>query len=103
VSVWPRLFQNLRSTRANELCRIHPSHVAAAWLGHSEELADEHHRNVNDADFEKAIARPAGKAAQNPAQHTPEQARNDSKPDLAMSEDHSENQAKRDLCEAAGG
>ena len=103
VSPWPRLFQNLRSTRANELCRIHPSHVAAAWLGHSEEVADEHYRNVTDADFDKAIAGASNQAAQNQAQHTPETSRIELKPDLAMGENHSEKQAKRDLCEAAGG
>jgi integrase len=79
VTAWPRLFQNLRSTRANELCRSHPSHVAAAWLGHSEEVADEHYRNVTDADFDKAICELAGNAGENQGEHTSESVCNDKK------------------------
>lgn len=30
---WPKLFQNLRASRATELASEHPAHVAATWLG----------------------------------------------------------------------
>ena len=48
------LFQNLRASRATELAAEHPGHVAAAWLGHSNTVADKHYRQVTDADFERA-------------------------------------------------
>ena len=41
---WPRLWQNFRATRATELADKYPSHVAAAWLGHTERIADGHYR-----------------------------------------------------------
>ncbi|QDU55774.1 tyrosine-type recombinase/integrase [Aeoliella mucimassa] len=39
---WPKLFQNMRATRATELAKEHPGHVAATWLGHSTKVADKH-------------------------------------------------------------
>lgn len=41
---WPKLWQNFRATRATELADRYPSHVAAAWVGHSERIADGHYR-----------------------------------------------------------
>ena len=32
VKPWPKLFQNLRMTRATELARTYPAHVTAEWL-----------------------------------------------------------------------
>ena len=63
---WPKLWQNLRATRATELANEFPGHVAAAWLGHSERIADEHYRQVTSEHFE--LATTPKKAAQNPAQ-----------------------------------
>jgi integrase len=40
---WPKLFQNLRASRATELAAAHPGHVAAAWLGHSTDVALRHY------------------------------------------------------------
>ena len=54
VTPWPKLFQNLRASRATELASEHPAHVAAAWLGHSTIVASKHYWQVTDADFEKA-------------------------------------------------
>jgi len=56
VKPWPKLFQNLRASRATELAAEHPSHVAAAWLGHSTIVAAKHYWQVTDADFEKATS-----------------------------------------------
>jgi len=50
VSPWPKLFHNLRASRATELVAEHPIHVAAAWLGHSALVA------VNGA---RIVQRPA--------------------------------------------
>ena len=47
---WPKLFHNLRASRATELVRMFPSHVVAAWLGHTETIADKHYRKVTADD-----------------------------------------------------
>jgi integrase len=65
LAPWPKLFQNLRATRATELAADYPAHVAADWLGHSTIIAQRHYWRVTDADFEKATAVPA---LQNPVQ-----------------------------------
>lgn len=59
---WPKLFQNLRSSRQTELERKHPSHVVCAWIGNSLRVAAKHYLQVTDADFERATQ----KAAQYP-------------------------------------
>ncbi len=73
---WPRLWQNLRATRATELADQYPSHVAAAWLGHTEQIADRHYRQTTGTHYKRAIKEPTGplpgqgeKLAQKPAQY----------------------------------
>jgi integrase len=51
---WPKLFVNLRASRATELAAEFPGHVAAAWLGHSNAIANRHYRQVTDADYDRA-------------------------------------------------
>ena len=51
----PKLFQNLRASRATELAAEHPGHVAAEWLGHSTAVAQKHYWQVTDADFDRTI------------------------------------------------
>ncbi len=63
---WPKLFQNLRATRATELADDYPSHVAADWLGHSATIADKHYRQTTETHFARAI----GEVVQNPVQST---------------------------------
>lgn len=55
LTPWPKLFQNLRASRATELAAEYPGHVAAAWLGHSTEVAQRHYWQVTEADFAKAV------------------------------------------------
>lgn len=55
---WPKLFQNLRASRATELAAEYPGHVAAAWMGHSTMVAQKHYWRVRDVDFEKATQIP---------------------------------------------
>ncbi len=64
---WPKLFQNLRSTRETELMKQFPIATACKWLGNSAKVALAHYNQVTDADFEAALGRPA-KAQQNPQQ-----------------------------------
>jgi integrase len=85
VKPWPRLWQNLRASRATELSAEHPQHVAAAWCGHTEAVAEGHYWQVRDSDFEKALAGP--KAAQNPAQSEAESAgTGGNEPDLELAQ-----------------
>jgi integrase len=56
VKPWPKLFQNLRSTRETELVNSGlPVHVVAAFLGNSPKVAADHYLQVNQSDFDRAI------------------------------------------------
>jgi hypothetical protein len=50
----PKLFMNLRASRATELVADHPGHVAAEWLGHSDKIATKHYWRTTDVDFDRA-------------------------------------------------
>src|SRR5262249_42115382 len=57
VSVWPKLFQNLRATRQTELvARGEQEHAVCQWLGNSQAVAREHYLRVTDADFERVAS-----------------------------------------------
>ena len=77
---WPKLFQNLRSTRETELAEVWPEHVVCAWIGNSKKVAREHYLQVTDEHFERAAMpdRVTNQAAQNPTQHMSELSREDS-------------------------
>jgi len=62
VKTWPKLFQNLRASRATELAAEFPAHVAAAWLGHSTFIAQKHYWQVTDVDFDRAVSATTGEA-----------------------------------------
>jgi integrase len=66
VKPWPKLFQNLRSTRQTELAESWPEHVVCAWLGNSRIVAREHYLQVTDEHFRQAAE--VNSAAQNAAQ-----------------------------------
>ncbi|MBX3380871.1 MAG: site-specific integrase [Phycisphaeraceae bacterium] len=69
VPAWPRLWQNLRASRACELAADFPQHVAAEWLGHGVAVAQAHYWAAREEDFARALLTPAeAKAAQNAAQ-----------------------------------
>jgi len=74
VAPWPKLFVNLRATRATELVEKFPAHVAAAWLGHSPEIARKHYLSVTEADYERAQG--AAQKATQQEREMPEMARN---------------------------
>jgi len=58
VKRYPKLFQNLRSTRQTELVADGwPQHVVCAWLGNSEQVARDHYFQVTDADYLAAAGR----------------------------------------------
>jgi excisionase family DNA binding protein len=54
LTPWPKPWQNLRSSRATELADQYPSHVCAAWLGHTEAVADEFYRQVTEEHYARA-------------------------------------------------
>ncbi len=66
VKQWPKLFQNMRSSRQTELCEQWPEHVVCGWLGNSKLVAREHYLMARDTDFLRAAE--LDSAAQNPAQ-----------------------------------
>ncbi len=65
LDVWPKLFQNLRSTRQTELEERFPSHVVCAWLGNSENVARKHYLQVTEDHFARALQNPTHEALQN--------------------------------------
>ena len=67
LEAWPKLFQNLRSTRETELAETYPLHVVCAWLGNSQPVAAKHYLQVTDEHFELGAA--ADSALQNALQH----------------------------------
>ena len=66
LTPWPKLYQNLRSTRQTELVdEGWPVHKVCAWLGNSPAVALKHYlQPPTDEDYQKA--------AQNPAQYVQE-------------------------------
>ena len=63
VQPWPKLFQNLRSTRETELADDFPMHVVCQWIGNSQPIAAKHYLQVTADHFSKALQ----KALQQPA------------------------------------
>lgn len=52
---WDRLFQNLRASRATDICNEYPAYVEAQWIGHSEKIAEAHYLQVTDDHFQRAL------------------------------------------------
>lgn len=56
LKTWPKLFQNLRASRATELKTSLPAHTAAKIMGHSIEVAANHYWQMTDADIDAALS-----------------------------------------------
>ncbi len=86
---WPKLWQNLRSTRETELCDIFPAHVASAWIGNSVPVAMKHYLQVTEDHFAEASQKTAQKTAhQSPTTgHNGQQAEIDAENGSAVSAD----------------
>jgi len=52
---WPKLFQNLRSTRQTELEEEFPTHVVCSWMGNSESVARKNYLQVTEDHYDRAI------------------------------------------------
>jgi hypothetical protein len=70
VTPWPKLYQNLRSTRQTELADRFPVHVVCAWLGNSTPVAMKHYLQVTDEHFRQAAQEAVQKAVQPPSAAT---------------------------------
>ncbi|MFN9220122.1 MAG: tyrosine-type recombinase/integrase [Planctomyces sp.] len=57
---WPKLLQNLRSTRETELAEEFPLQAVTSWLGNSQLVAAKHYLQLRDEHFERAAAGPTG-------------------------------------------
>ena len=55
MMVWPKLFQNIRSSRQTELEERFPRKTVCAWMGNSETVADQHYLQVLDEHFDRAV------------------------------------------------
>ena len=65
---WPKLFVNLRATRAIELRQAgFPDHVVNTWLGHTADVAAKFYLRVTESDFERAVGPEAQQKAQQSA------------------------------------
>ncbi|XAM00790.1 site-specific integrase [Phycisphaeraceae bacterium D3-23] len=76
---WPKLWQNLRSTRETELADQYPAHVASKWIGNSVAVAAKHYLQVTEDHM--------AQAAQNAAQQLHETTGNG--PKAIRTENHS--------------
>jgi len=63
IKPWPKLFQNLRSSRETELMQDHPIHVVCAWMGNTPTVAAKHYLHVTDEDYRKARGGKPGRQA----------------------------------------
>ncbi|MFO0936317.1 MAG: tyrosine-type recombinase/integrase [Gemmataceae bacterium] len=72
---WPRIFQNMRSSRETELLEQFAPHVVAKWMGHDVKVSMKHYAQTTDEHFERATrGTPSGSntgspMVQNAAQH----------------------------------
>ncbi len=54
LNPWPKLFQNVRSTRETELADQFPLHAVTAWMGNSQIVASKHYLQLRDEHFDRA-------------------------------------------------
>jgi integrase len=59
IAKWPKLFQNLRSSRQTELAQSYPHHVVCAWMGNSQVVAEKHYLQMRPDDFAAANEQPS--------------------------------------------
>ena len=55
VEVWPKPFQNLRSSRQTELEQVWATYVVCEWLGNTPAIANKHYLTVTDEHYAKAV------------------------------------------------
>lgn len=55
---WPKPWQNMRATRANEVEREYGQFLESAWIGHTAKVARSHYLHVNGPDMIRATDKP---------------------------------------------
>lgn len=65
LTPWPKLMNNLRSSRCTELEKSFPKHAVTAWCGHSEKVAEEHYWQITDDDWARAASQTTGAIQEN--------------------------------------
>ena len=55
VPIWPKLFQNIRSSRQTELEERFPRKTVCEWMGNSETVADHHYLQVLEEHYDRAV------------------------------------------------
>lgn len=58
IEPWPRILQNLRATRSNEVEREFGGKCESAWIGHSQKVAQENYLVASDSDYVRATSKP---------------------------------------------
>mgnify|MGYP003648807592 FL=1 len=58
LEAWPKLFNNMRASRATELALEYPAAQCTAWMGHSQAIAEAHYHMIRDEDFDRAASTP---------------------------------------------
>jgi len=97
VEPWPKLWQNLRSTRETELAESFPVQVVCAWIGNSPAVAGKHYLQVTDEHFRRAA-----EAVQNPVQQAHASARtvsHDTRPNPVHGAENGDLQPGASRCE----
>lgn len=92
LKVWPRIFQNLRSTRQTELSESFPSHVVCKWMGNSEDVAAKHYLQITDEHFQQAV--------QNAVQYRPDSPRMPPQSQLSNSAETPEKRESAGHCDS---
>ena len=76
VDVWPKPFQNLRSSRQTELEQTYPTYVVCKWLGNTPNVAHKHYLTVTEEHYQKAAEENGGLAGDKRGTQTPATPRN---------------------------
>lgn len=63
--MWPKVMQQLRSTRRTELEELFPNHVVNDWLGHDGKTAEQHYLQVTPEHWERAKTAAGGNVGGN--------------------------------------
>jgi len=69
LKAWPKLFQNLRSTRETELADEYPLQAVTAWMGNSQLVAAKHYLQLRDEHFDRASSEVVASAEPAPSQN----------------------------------
>jgi len=77
VDVWPKPFQNLRSSRQTELEQAYPTYVVCKWLGNTPSVAHKHYLTVTEEHYQKAADANGGRAGDKLGMQPPVRPRTD--------------------------